>query len=120
MSAKALFEPMLCETAGLPREGPEWRYELKLDVKIEVQAQRWSRATERISFGGSPKSRIMRPARRRSARWVGKISGEDCGLGQGCYNKRIHRAPKNELIWGSYYLDAVLNVIAGLLEPTKV
>src|SRR6266851_464246 len=32
MSAKALFfEPMLCESAEQPPEGPEWRYELKLD-----------------------------------------------------------------------------------------
>jgi ATP-dependent DNA ligase len=32
MPAKALvFEPMLCEKAEQPPEGPEWRYELKLD-----------------------------------------------------------------------------------------
>jgi bifunctional non-homologous end joining protein LigD len=49
MSAKALFEPMLCETAERPPEGPEWRYELELDgyraigFKTEGQAQLWSR-----------------------------------------------------------------------------
>jgi len=43
------FEPMLCETAERPPEGPEWRYELKLDgyraigFKTEGQAQLWSR-----------------------------------------------------------------------------
>jgi hypothetical protein len=32
MPAKAqFFEPMLCESAKLPPEGPEWRYEIKLD-----------------------------------------------------------------------------------------
>jgi len=32
MPAKALsFEPMLCDKAEQPPEGPEWRYELKLD-----------------------------------------------------------------------------------------
>jgi ATP-dependent DNA ligase len=32
MPAKELsFEPMLCEKAEQPPEGPEWRYELKLD-----------------------------------------------------------------------------------------
>jgi len=43
------FEPMLCETTQRPPEGPEWRYELKLDgyraigFKTQGQAQLWSR-----------------------------------------------------------------------------
>src|ERR1700680_2187256 len=49
MSAKALFEPMLCETAERLPEGSEWRYELKLDgyraigFKTYGRAQLWSR-----------------------------------------------------------------------------
>jgi ATP-dependent DNA ligase len=50
MPAKALFfEPMLCETSERPPEGPEWRYELKLDgyraigFKTDGQARLWSR-----------------------------------------------------------------------------
>src|SRR5713101_1285904 len=50
MPAKALsFEPMLCEKAEQPPEGPEWRYELKLDgyraigFKTDGQARLWSR-----------------------------------------------------------------------------
>jgi bifunctional non-homologous end joining protein LigD len=43
------FEPMLCESAEQPPDGPEWRYELKLDgyraigFKTEGQAELWSR-----------------------------------------------------------------------------
>jgi hypothetical protein len=43
------FEPMLCESAERPPEGPEWRYELKLDGfraiarKSGRSAQLWSR-----------------------------------------------------------------------------
>ena len=51
---------------------------------------------------------------------VTQYLGEEGGLWEGCYNKRINLAPKNELIWGSYYLYECLNVLAGLLEPTKV
>jgi len=50
MPAKAqFFQPMLCETAERPPEGPEWRYELKLDgyraigFKTDSQARLWSR-----------------------------------------------------------------------------
>ncbi len=50
MPAKAqFFEPMLCETAERPPEGPDWRYELKLDgyraigFKTGGQAHLWSR-----------------------------------------------------------------------------
>jgi bifunctional non-homologous end joining protein LigD len=49
MSAKALFEPMLCESAEQPPEGSEWRYELKLDgyraigFKTDGQTRLWSR-----------------------------------------------------------------------------
>ena len=50
MPAKALFfEPMLCDKAEQPPEGPEWRYELKLDgyraigFKTDGQARLWSR-----------------------------------------------------------------------------
>jgi ATP-dependent DNA ligase len=62
MSTKALlFEPMLCEKVERPPEGPEWCYELKLDgyraigFRSEGRVQ-LCRATERISFDGSPKS----------------------------------------------------------------
>jgi unsaturated chondroitin disaccharide hydrolase len=51
---------------------------------------------------------------------VEKYLGQEAGLWEGCYNKRIDLAPKNELIWGSYYLYECLNVLAGLLEPTRV
>jgi bifunctional non-homologous end joining protein LigD len=43
------FEPMLCESAERPPEGPEWRYELKLDGfraigrKSRRSSQLWSR-----------------------------------------------------------------------------
>jgi len=43
------FEPMLCESAEWPPEGPEWHYELKLDGfraigrKSGRSAQLWSR-----------------------------------------------------------------------------
>jgi bifunctional non-homologous end joining protein LigD len=43
------FEPMLCESAEQPPDGPEWRYELKLDgyraigFKTDGQAHLWSR-----------------------------------------------------------------------------
>jgi hypothetical protein len=43
------FEPMLCETAEQPPDGPEWRYELKLDgyraigFKTDGQVQLWLR-----------------------------------------------------------------------------
>jgi DNA ligase D-like protein (predicted ligase) len=49
MPAKALFEPMLCEKAEQPPEGPEWRYELKLDGYRAIgfsgqgREQLWSR-----------------------------------------------------------------------------
>ena len=41
-------------------------------------------------------------------------------LGDGCYNKRIGLATRNELIWGSYYLFEALCVLAGRLEPARV
>ena len=43
------FEPMLCESAGQPPEGPHWRYELKLDGfraighKSSRSSRLWSR-----------------------------------------------------------------------------
>jgi bifunctional non-homologous end joining protein LigD len=43
------FEPMLCQSTELPPEGPDWRYELKLDGfraigrKSGRSAQLWSR-----------------------------------------------------------------------------
>jgi hypothetical protein len=50
MPAKAVsFEPMVCDKAEQPPEGPEWRYELKLDgyrtiaFKTDGQAWLWSR-----------------------------------------------------------------------------
>jgi unsaturated chondroitin disaccharide hydrolase len=41
-------------------------------------------------------------------------------LGDGCYNKRIGLATRNELVWGSYYLFEALGVLAGRLEPARV
>jgi len=41
-------------------------------------------------------------------------------LGDGCYNRRIGLATRNELIWGSYYLFEALCVLAGRLEPARV
>jgi bifunctional non-homologous end joining protein LigD len=50
MSTKPFsFEPMLCQSIELPPEGPDWRYELKLDGfraigrKSGRSAQLWSR-----------------------------------------------------------------------------
>lgn len=51
---------------------------------------------------------------------VEKYLGAEGGLWEGCYNKRINLAPKNELIWGSYYLYESLNVLAGLIESNRV
>ena len=41
-------------------------------------------------------------------------------LSHGCYNKRIGLAPQNELIWGTYYLYEALNVLGGMLEPSRI
>ncbi len=46
--------------------------------------------------------------------------GPEGGLWQGCYNKRIDLATKHELIWGSYYLYESLQVLARLLDPTRI
>jgi unsaturated chondroitin disaccharide hydrolase len=46
--------------------------------------------------------------------------GPEGGLWEGCYNKRIDLATKNELIWGSYYLYESLHVLAGLIDPTCI
>ncbi len=49
-----------------------------------------------------------------------KYLGSDGGLWEGCYNKRVNLATKNELIWGSYYLYECLNVLAGHLDPSRI
>lgn len=41
-------------------------------------------------------------------------------LGDGCYNRRIGLATRNELIWGSYYLFEALSVLTGRLEPARI
>jgi unsaturated chondroitin disaccharide hydrolase len=46
--------------------------------------------------------------------------GAEGGLWEGCYNKRIGLATKNELIWGTYYLFEALHVLAGLIGPTRI
>ncbi len=71
MPAKALFfEPMLCDKAEQPPEGPEWSYELKLDgyraigFKTDGQAPRlWSRngkdLVRRFSEVAKDEARVM-------------------------------------------------------------
>jgi unsaturated chondroitin disaccharide hydrolase len=51
---------------------------------------------------------------------VEKYLGADGGLWEGCYNKRINLATKNELIWGSYYLYEALIVLAGLIDSNRI
>ena len=41
-------------------------------------------------------------------------------LTEGCYNKHIDLATKNELIWGDYYLFETLQVLAGDIKATEV
>jgi len=41
-------------------------------------------------------------------------------LSDGCYNRRIGLATRNELIWGSYYLFEALGVLAGRLAPAAI
>ena len=41
-------------------------------------------------------------------------------LGDGCYNKRLGLATRNELVWGSYYLFEALCVLAGRIEPARI
>ncbi len=41
-------------------------------------------------------------------------------LTEGCYNKHIDLATKNELIWGDYYLFEALQVLAGNVKATEV
>jgi unsaturated chondroitin disaccharide hydrolase len=71
--------------------------------------------------GSESKRRRYREAGEATVRaLVEEYLGQEGGLWEGCYNKRIDLAPKNELIWGSYYLYECLNVLAGLLKPTRV
>lgn len=51
---------------------------------------------------------------------VEKYLGPEGGLWEGCYNKRINLATRNELIWGSYYLYEALNVLAGSIEANRI
>jgi unsaturated chondroitin disaccharide hydrolase len=46
--------------------------------------------------------------------------GEEGGLWNGCFNKRIGLATQHELIWGTYYLFEALQVLAGKLEPSRI
>jgi unsaturated chondroitin disaccharide hydrolase len=46
--------------------------------------------------------------------------GEEGGLWDGCFNKRIGLATNHELIWGTYYLFEALQVLAGNLEPLRI
>jgi unsaturated chondroitin disaccharide hydrolase len=46
--------------------------------------------------------------------------GEEGGLWDGCFNKRIGLATRHELIWGTYYLFEALHVLAGRLEPLRI
>ncbi|MGO9452225.1 MAG: glycosyl hydrolase [Candidatus Binataceae bacterium] len=46
--------------------------------------------------------------------------GEEGGLWDGCFNKRIGLATKHELIWGTYYLFEALHVLAGRLDPARI
>ena len=46
--------------------------------------------------------------------------GEEGGLWDGCFNKRIGLATRHELIWGTYYLFEALHVLAGRLEPSRI
>jgi unsaturated chondroitin disaccharide hydrolase len=46
--------------------------------------------------------------------------GEEGGLWDGCFNKRIGLATQHELIWGTYYLFEALHVLAGKLDPSRV
>lgn len=41
-------------------------------------------------------------------------------LTEGCYNKHISLATKNELIWGDYYLFEALQVLDGKITATEV
>jgi unsaturated chondroitin disaccharide hydrolase len=41
-------------------------------------------------------------------------------LTEGCYNKHIYLATRNELIWGDYYLFEALQVLAGNIKATGV
>jgi unsaturated chondroitin disaccharide hydrolase len=41
-------------------------------------------------------------------------------LTEGCYNKHIDLATRNELIWGDYYLFEALQVLAGEIAATEV
>ena len=46
--------------------------------------------------------------------------GEEGGLWDGCFNKRIGLATRHELIWGTYYLFEALHVLAGRLKPSRI
>jgi unsaturated chondroitin disaccharide hydrolase len=41
-------------------------------------------------------------------------------LTEGCYNKHINLATKNELIWGDYYLFEALQILDGKVTATEV
>jgi unsaturated chondroitin disaccharide hydrolase len=41
-------------------------------------------------------------------------------LTEGCYNKHINLATRNELIWGDYYLFETLQVLAGRIAAIEV
>jgi unsaturated chondroitin disaccharide hydrolase len=41
-------------------------------------------------------------------------------LTEGCYNKHIDLATRNELIWGDYYLFEALQVLDGRVAATEI
>jgi unsaturated chondroitin disaccharide hydrolase len=48
--------------------------------------------------------------------------GNEAGgiLTEGCYNHRVGLAPRNELIWGSYFLFESLGVLTGKLDVSRI
>jgi unsaturated chondroitin disaccharide hydrolase len=67
---------------------------------------------ERESFRGAAEATVLA--------LVEKYLGTEGGLWEGCYNRRINLATKNELIWGSYYLYEALNVLNGKIDSNRV
>ena len=46
--------------------------------------------------------------------------GEEGGLWDGCFNKKIGLAAQHELVWGTYYLFEALHVLEGKLDPLRI
>jgi unsaturated chondroitin disaccharide hydrolase len=41
-------------------------------------------------------------------------------VGDGCYNKKIGLATRNELVWGSYFLLEALLTLTGQVDASNV